>query len=101
MELFRWIVFGILALLALLLIGYNAYIAVGGMLGRVRNKSWIPILGGLCGVGALLSAPVDGLGFYWWAPLLADWGCIPGFTHTLVAYLSRRRPPHQGRPTGN
>lgn len=54
---------------------------------RREHRTWIPLLGGLSGVLGMMMSPFPLLHEYGWIPLLIDWGCIPGFTFTLVCYL--------------
>jgi hypothetical protein len=88
----RWTSAALLGVFAVCVIVGNAYIVLGEIISRGRrHSSWIPILGGACGTGAILLAPIDGLHWWWWVPLLVDWGCVPGHTHTLVYYLRKKK----------
>jgi hypothetical protein len=51
---------------------------------RERTSSWIPIVGGLCGVAAALIVPFPLAKQFWWLPLLLDWGSLPGLSYTLI-----------------
>lgn len=42
------------------------------------TTSWIPLLGGACGVVALLSAPWKSWNDLWWLALFLDSGSVPG-----------------------
>ena len=87
MELVRWIAAGIMALLFLFIAFVNAGIFVQGYFLKRDTPSWVPLLGGALGAGALLICPLPGTSFWWWAPLLADFGCLPGFAFTGWYYL--------------
>ncbi len=91
METFRWIAAGIMALLFLLLAFVNGAIFVQGFFfKKKKTPSWIPLLGGGLGAGALAVCPLPGTEAWWWAPLLLDYGCVPGLAHTGWYYLRQR-----------
>jgi len=87
MELFRWIVTGVLGFLALYIMVVNNGIFIQGYFLKKETPSWIPLLGGGLGACALLVCPVPGTGSWWWAPLLLDFGCLPGALFTGWYYL--------------
>lgn len=87
MEIFRWIAAGIMALLFLLLAYFNGAVFVHGFFLKKDTPSWVPLLGGAMGAGALAVCPVPGTEWWWWAPLLLDYGCVLGFAHTGWYYL--------------
>lgn len=95
METFRWIAAGIMGLLFLYIALVNGAIFVQGFFLKKKTPSWIPLLGGALGAGALLVCPLPGAGDWWWAPLVIDFGCAPGFVFTgwryLQEHLGRRR----------
>jgi len=62
---------------------------------RPRSPSWMPLLGGLVGVAAILLAPLESVRAWWWLAFLLDAGSVPGFAvigvwHLLHAGRSRR-----------
>lgn len=96
MELLRWIAAGIMGLVFLVFALLNAGIFVKGFFLKQETPSWIPLLGGALGAGALLVCPLPGTGRWWWAPLLADIGCVPGLAYTGWYYL-RQHLRQRGR----
>ena len=79
-----------------LLLGAFAYVAVLNWTGvwrdiaRRKHSSWVPLLGGLLGVGGFLTVPLERAHSWWWIPLVLDWGCVPGFLHAGWYYAFRR-----------
>jgi hypothetical protein len=59
---------------------------------RPRAPSWIPLIGGLLGAGALLLEPSGRLAPWWWAAFLVDGGWLPGLLSTALAHWLRGRP---------
>ena len=61
-----------------------------------KHISWVPLLGGLFGVAALLIVPIDGARTFWWLPLIVDFGSAPGLGLTaifLVRYWTTGKLP--------
>ena len=59
--------------------------------------SWVPVVGGGIGVASLLLIPIPELKYWWWVPLLLDWGSVPGMALEFFLYLrSRCRVQHDG-----
>jgi len=65
----------------------NGRIFIFGLLLRRHQPSWIPLIGGGCGVAAVLLVPVASVQEWWWVPLLLDWGSLPGIGHAIVWHL--------------
>ena len=85
---FRWALGVLLLLGAVWLIALNDWIVVQRLvLKRKRLPSWLPLIGGCLGMLAFLILPVAVARQYWRAPLLVDWGCIPGLLYTAVVLL--------------
>lgn len=82
----RWILGGILSVFSLWVIILNWSVVVRRFIIREPAPSWIPLLGGLCGIVALLVFPTDVSHRYWWIPALLDWGMAPGFIHAILLY---------------
>jgi hypothetical protein len=82
--------FSILLAASYVIIG-NWYCVVRSFYGK--HESWIPLVGGMLGCLGCSISPNPTLRQFWWAPLLFDWGSVPGFAHLLVyviaAYLRR------------
>ena len=57
---------------------------------RVSAPSWTPLLAGVAGLIGLL---LLGGAFrrFWWAPLLLDWGSLPGLIHAAVIHVKHSR----------
>jgi hypothetical protein len=94
---------------ALLLIGFSAYVALGQFVGlaqaiRRRRKdktaggySMIPLIGGVCGMIGCFVAPSVTMQQLWWIPLVVDPGCALLFTATAV-FLMWRYVFGRGKP---
>lgn len=82
----RWILGGVFSVLALWVIALNWSVVIRRFILRAQTGSWIPLLGGICGIAALLVLPVDMFNRYWWIPALVDWGSVPGFIHAIVFF---------------
>lgn len=89
-TLIRWIAAGLAAAAALWLSTLNWLTLIRRI--RMRTSpSWIPLLGGILGCGAMVLEPSGLLAPYCWVPLILDGGSLPGLLFTLVWYLRRRR----------
>jgi len=55
-----------------------------------KSTTWGPLIGGGALALAILACPVEQWKRFWWIPLVADWGCLPGISFSLVyiAWLS-------------
>jgi uncharacterized membrane protein YuzA (DUF378 family) len=60
---------------------------------RGKHSSWVPLVGGLFGVAGVWLLPIAHSHFYWWLPLILDWGCLPGLLSTAWFFAFRRRRP--------
>jgi hypothetical protein len=60
---------------------------------RGKHSSWIPLVGGLFGVAGVWLLPIAGSHFYWWLPLILDWGSLPGLLSTAWSFASRKHRP--------
>jgi hypothetical protein len=87
----RLIVGGLLGVISCWVITLNWSVFAQGYLLRRKTSSWIPLIGGVAGVATFLVLPIDDIHKYWWLPLLADWGCIPGLLHALLFHAFVRR----------
>src|SRR5215475_12670507 len=56
---------------------------------KENAPSWIPLLGGILGVFGLGVIPVELAHRLCFLPLLLDYGCLPGFIHTVYAHTAR------------
>ncbi len=55
-----------------------------------KHHSWTPLIGGVLMYCGILLCGVDLTKAYWWAPLMIDFGCIPGFSlHFFMVILNR------------
>jgi hypothetical protein len=85
---------GALLLISIWLSTMNAIIAWKLYVRKVPAPSWIPVMGGMCGVFGLIFIPGELAHKLCWLPLLLDYGSLPGFLHTAIFYViyySRRR----------
>ena len=54
----------------------NLWIAFGGLFKkREMSVSLIPFVGGVAGMLGMIILPVNGMRYFWWAPLTLDLGC--------------------------
>ena len=77
--------------------GLNGWNFVNGLRGR-KTASYIPLVGGICGILGLGS--IGPWARHWvWLPLVLDFGTIPLFAWTTFFYLFilpfKRKPPLQ------
>ena len=83
-------------ILSILLIFIGGFIVVANWVifynGLVKKKfsSWVPIFGGLFLSIGLGTFPNYDLFEYAWIPFFIDWGCVPGFSHTIWFYSTRK-----------
>jgi hypothetical protein len=86
----RWIIAAALGLAAFWLSTLNWIALVRRFSSRGYAPSWIPLVGGVLGLAALLLAPSLALRRFWWVALVVDGGSIPGLAATLGFTLYRR-----------
>ena len=91
MKLVQTITAALLFVLFAWLAAMNARVFWNTFVRRQSTPSWIPLVGGLCGMLSLLVVPVPGAGRWWWVPLLVDWGSIPGIAVSIAYALLRPR----------
>lgn len=72
----------------------NATVIVRARLEYSFKESWVPLIGGLCGLTACLLTPLSELQHFWWMPLVLDYGSLPGLVHAVVAYLANGTGSH-------
>jgi len=82
----QWVGTGVFGAAALYLSILN-WITLVRRFTRLRAASWIPLVGGLLGAGALLLEPSGHFTQWWWAAFLVDGGSIPGLLSTAIARL--------------
>lgn len=89
----RWIAGLFLLVLSCWIICLNAWVFWKGYIQRKKAASWIPLIGGIFGMIAVLVLPVFWIKTWWWVPLLIDWGSLPGLLYTLIwfAVSSRKK----------
>ena len=49
---------------------------------KKKHSSWAPPAGGVFAAVSLAILPIAGVAKYWYVPLIVDYGCLPGMTHT-------------------
>lgn len=86
----RWIGAFLFLWLFVLLAASNGYVAIRRYLLHKPAPSWLPLIGGASGVLGMLLIPYPLGKWLYFVPLALDWGCLPGFSHTLAYYLTRR-----------
>lgn len=83
----RWLATAALAVICIWVTAMNWGVFVKRFVQRGAAPSWIPLLGGGAGAGALWIAPASSLAHFWWLPLLLDWGSLPGIAHAIAVHL--------------
>jgi hypothetical protein len=86
-----WLISLVLLALFFWLAGMNAVVFWQSMVLRKKTSSWIPLLGGVFGALALLSMPMQGVRWYWWLPLILDWGSLPGILFSVAYTFTRAK----------
>jgi hypothetical protein len=86
----RWALGSALAVFSLWIMALNWLVVARRFMTGGKSSSWIPLLGGGCGIAAILLLPLDVAHSYWWLPLLVDWGCAPGFVHAGLFRVATR-----------
>jgi len=89
-----WSFGGILLLVSIWISALNACVAWKLYVRKVPAPSWIPVMGGMCGVFGLIFIPVEIAHKLCWLPLILDYGSVPGLLHTAIfytIYYTRRR----------
>ena len=89
MLMIRYFMSFLLATLFLSLMLFNGYVFIAGLLLKKQTPSWIPMIGGLAGLLAIVAWPGEGAKSLWWLPLVLDWGSIPGVAHALGYHAIR------------
>ncbi len=74
----------------------GGYVIVLNWVAVLRRRSWIPVIGGAFLVAVAVSLPATRQ--YWWVPLIADFGTLPGIAWTVVNAL--RKGGHDPRGPG-
>lgn len=67
----------------------NAIVFVKRHVLKRKAPSWIPLLGGIFGVGACYVLPIGDFRWWWFMPLVVDWGSLPGIVDSLAFHLRR------------
>jgi hypothetical protein len=95
MTIVLWIAAGLFGALCAFLTFINGAILVQGAILKQETPSWVPLMGGLSGVVALLLCPLAGTARWWWVPLVLDYGSLPGALHTAWYYWRHRNDPEE------
>ncbi|MDO8586740.1 MAG: hypothetical protein Q7T82_06825 [Armatimonadota bacterium] len=97
MMMARWIVSGLLFLLAAALTAFNCYCLYRGF---VNKRSFDPsehapsmaaLVGGIAGSMSLGLSPIGALRPYFWLPFLIDSGCVFTLVRLTLRLLAERR----------
>jgi hypothetical protein len=86
-----WAIASLFFVLFIWLASMNASVFWATFVQKKKTSSWIPVIGGACGAISLAIVPVQGASWWWWLPLILDWGSIPGILVSLVYALARSR----------
>jgi hypothetical protein len=97
MTALRYTVAALALVLFLHVSSFNGWVAWSRYVARRPSPSWIPFVGGVCGVVACLAAPVAPVRWLWWAPLLLDWGSVPGTAFAVFVLWWHRWRINRGR----
>jgi len=84
-----WIVGSVLLLVSCWLCALNARIFWKGFVRKENAASWIPLVGCMLGAFGLGVIPVGLAHRLCFLPLVLDYGCLPGFFHTVYAHAAR------------
>ena len=87
--LIRWIGGGAVLAIGLFVIIGN-WITLINLLSKKGSTSFIPLIGGCLAVIGILIAPFPNRFYWFWTPLLFDWGCIPMFAWIAVTRLAKK-----------
>ncbi len=87
MIIFRWVVTVLFGSLFIWISCLNFKVFWQAYILRRAASSWVPFLGGLSGLVALLAIPIEGMNGWFWLPLLLDWGSLPGTLYSLYFNL--------------
>lgn len=92
----QFLLFVVCAFISLCVMSMNWYIFIVVFILKKKASSWVPLLGGVMGVFALLLySPLSQTLRWIWVPLFLDWGSIPGIGHAIYHYYHVRKPPAQ------
>jgi hypothetical protein len=72
----RWVAFYIASCVFIAVSSANMVYTILWALKRKRN-SFVPVIGGLAGLIAMLIVPIEGARKLAWIPLFVDVGCLP------------------------
>ncbi len=61
---------------------------------KKKHSSWAPLAGGVFAAVGLAILPIAGVAKYWYVPVIVDYGCLPGMTHTAWFYVTGRHREH-------
>ncbi len=84
LEVLRWIVTGILAILGGWAIIANYVIVIRWYL-KKQSGSIAPLLGGVLVSLAMITFPIEGISKWWWLPFVIDLGCLASLVGFLYA----------------
>ena len=79
-------------------LGFAVFVMIGNWLTLINlfNKkgstSFIPLFGGCLAMVGILITPFPHKAYWFWTPLLLDWGCIPMWTWVGIAQLKKKKP---------
>lgn len=79
-----------LSMLSIIILCANWWIVIRSEIDPSYSASMILLVGGLAGAAALLICPSHDVHFYWWIPLLLDWGSGLGVLSAPIFYLRHR-----------
>ncbi len=86
-----WIIPNVLLAFSLYVICGNLWIAFGGLFKkREKSETLIPFVGGFAGMIGVLILPVNGIRFFWWAPLALDLGCGLMLMGVVIEQLKKK-----------
>lgn len=91
MKEISWAITILLFVVFLLLSSGNGIVFWDAYVRRKKTASWIPIMGGACGTLSLTIMPIPGARWWWWLPLLLDWGSFPGLLVSIVYWVTHSR----------
>ena len=91
LEFVQWLLAAACSIIAGWILVLNWTVFWRSKIKGVVAPSWIPLLGGVLGSIALLVAPLPAARHLAWAPLLLDWGSLPGIGYAVLFHLLRNK----------
>lgn len=89
MQWLKWIISVFLVIVFVWISLLNAFVFWRQFVSKLHTASWIPLVGGICGLIAAILLPLPSVNRLWWLPLFVDSGSLPGLLYTGVWHVRR------------